>query len=48
MLNRVNVLKFRTHFSFFSQINCWFSGLEFTKCLSKDPDQTAAATALFI
>ena len=31
----VNVLKFRTTFSFYSQIKCWISGLEFTKCLSK-------------
>ena len=30
----VNVLKLRTLFSFCSQIKCWFSGLEFTKCLS--------------
>ena len=31
----VNVLKFRTLFFFQSQINCWFSGLEFTKGLSE-------------
>ena len=29
----VNVLKFLTLFS--SEIICWFSGLEFTKCLSE-------------
>ena len=31
----VNVLKFRTLFSFCSKIKCWFSVLEFTKCLSE-------------
>ena len=31
----VNVLKFRTLFSFCSEIKCWFSGLKFTKCLSE-------------
>ena len=31
----INVLKFRTLLFFQSQINCWFSGLEFTKCLSE-------------
>ena len=29
----INVLKFGTLFSFCSQIECWFSGLEFTKSL---------------
>ena len=32
----VNVLKFRTLFSFCSQIKCWYSGLEFTKCCQKN------------
>ena len=31
----VNVLKFRTLFSFCSQIKCWFSWLELTNCLSE-------------
>ena len=31
----VNVLKFRTLFSFCSQIKCWFSGLEFTNFMSE-------------
>ena len=31
----VNVLKFRTLFSFCSQIKCRLSWLEFTKCLSQ-------------
>ena len=31
----VNVLKFRTLYSFCSQLKCWHSGLEFTKCLSE-------------
>ena len=31
----VNVLKFLKLFSFHPQIKYWFSGLEFTKCLSK-------------
>ena len=31
----VNVLKFRTLFSFCSEIKCWLSGLELTKCSSE-------------
>ena len=31
----VKVLKFRTLFTFFSQIKCWLSGLEFYKCVSE-------------
>ena len=31
----VNVLQFWTLFLFCSQIKCWFSGLEFMKCLSE-------------
>ena len=31
----VNVLKFQTLSSFYFQIKCWLSGLEFTKCLSE-------------
>ena len=31
----VNVLKFQTLFSFFSQIKCWLSGLVVIKCLSE-------------
>ena len=30
---RVYVLKFQTLFFFYSQVKCWLSGLEFTKCL---------------
>ena len=33
-LDKVNVLKCLTLFFYFSQIKCWFSWLEFTKCLS--------------
>ena len=31
----VNGLKFQTLFSFYSQIQCWLSGLEVTKCESE-------------
>ena len=31
----VNVIKFQTLGSFYSQTKCWLSGLEFTKCLSE-------------
>ena len=31
----VNVLKFGTPLSFFSQMKCWLSRLEFTKCMSE-------------
>ena len=34
-VSMVTALKFRTPFSFCSQINCWPSGLEFTKCLTE-------------
>ena len=41
----VNVLKFRTLFSFCSRIKCWFSGLELAKCLSNN--QTGFCFVLF-
>ena len=31
----IKELKFRTVFSFCSQLKCWFSGLKLTKCLSE-------------
>ena len=34
ILTMVNVLKFQILFSFCSKLNCWLSGLEFTKFLS--------------
>ena len=47
----VNVLKFRTLFSFSSQIKCWLSELEFTNACQNnkqrlDPDQTGSSEAV--
>ena len=45
----VNVLKFRTIFSFCSQIKFWFSGLKFTLVRvanREDIDQTASSEAV--
>ena len=50
MGNTVTVLKFRTLFYFFSQMKCWFSGLEFHIFVRiakrEDPDQTASSEAV--
>ena len=42
----VNVLKFRTHFSFCSRIKCWCSGLLVRISNREDPDQTASSEAV--